>query len=41
MALELRWSKAATKSFDKIITHLLEDWGEFTAKTYVRKASLF
>jgi plasmid stabilization system protein ParE len=41
MALELRWSKAATKNFDKIITYLFEDWGETTAKTYVRKASLF
>jgi plasmid stabilization system protein ParE len=33
--------KCGRKSFDKITTYLFEDWGEFTAKTYVRKASVF
>lgn len=37
MALEIVWSKKANIKFDQIITYLIDEWGEKTAKEFIRK----
>jgi plasmid stabilization system protein ParE len=37
MALKIQWSKKADKSFDKILTYLLLEWGENVARPFVKK----
>jgi plasmid stabilization system protein ParE len=37
MALKIKWSKRAEKSFDKIVEYLEEEWSETSAKKFVRK----
>lgn len=37
MALEIRWTKRAEKSFDKIVRNIEENWSERSAKKFVRK----
>lgn len=41
MALELKWSKKADKSFDAVIEYLKEDFGEITTGQFVRKVYEF
>lgn len=38
MALEIKWSKKAERSFDKILEYLTKEWGEKVSKAFVRKA---
>jgi plasmid stabilization system protein ParE len=37
MALEIKWSRRADKSFDQILEHLENDWGKTVVKAFVRK----
>ncbi len=37
MALEIKWSKRADKSFDKIIEYLEDNWSENVVKAFVQK----
>lgn len=37
MALEIKWSKRADLSFDRIIDYLEGEWGEKVTKAFVRK----
>ena len=37
MALEIVWSKRANLKFDQIITYLIEEWGEQSAKQFIGK----
>lgn len=37
MALTIFWSKKAYEKFDQIIKFLIEEWGEKTTKSFVRK----
>ncbi len=37
MALEIKWSKRADKSFDRIIEYLHAEWGEQVVQAFVRK----
>jgi len=39
MALKIKWTKRAAKSFDKIVHYIEENWSENSAKTFVRKAN--
>ncbi|MCX6249745.1 MAG: type II toxin-antitoxin system RelE/ParE family toxin [Bacteroidetes bacterium] len=41
MALEIVWSKRASLKFDKIITYLIEEWGEKSAKQFIGKVFNF
>ena len=41
MALEIYWSKNANKSFDSIITHLENNWGEQVVSLFVKKVFEF
>ncbi|MFZ4465419.1 MAG: type II toxin-antitoxin system RelE/ParE family toxin, partial [Bacteroidales bacterium] len=38
MALKIKWSKKADRSFDKIIEYLTKEWREKVSKAFVRKA---
>jgi plasmid stabilization system protein ParE len=38
MALEIKWSKKADRSFDMILEYLTKEWGEKVSKAFVRKA---
>ena len=35
MALEIVWSKRASIKFDQIISYLIEEWGEKSAKQFI------
>jgi hypothetical protein len=35
MALEIYWSTRADKKFDRIIEHLMLEWGEHITKSFV------
>jgi plasmid stabilization system protein ParE len=37
MALKIVWSKRASEKFDQIITHLIQEWGEKSAKQFIGK----
>jgi plasmid stabilization system protein ParE len=37
VALEIKWSKRADKSFDRIIDYLHAEWGEQVVQAFVRK----
>ena len=37
MALTIFWSKKADEKFDQIIKFLIEEWGEKTTKSFIRK----
>jgi plasmid stabilization system protein ParE len=37
MALEIYWTKRASKTFDKIQEYLIEEWGENVTRAFVRK----
>ena len=37
MALKIVWSKRASLKFDQIITYLIEDWSENSAKQFIGK----
>ncbi len=39
MALKIKWSKRAEKSFDKIVEYIEEEWSETSAKKFVRKTN--
>ncbi len=39
MALKIKWSKRAEKSFDKIVDYLEDEWSEANAKKFVRKTN--
>ena len=41
MALEIVWSKRASLKFDQIITYLIEEWGEKSAKQFICKVFTF
>ena len=41
MALEIVWSKRASLKFDQIITYLIEEWGEKSAKQFIGKVFNF
>ena len=37
MALEIKWSKQADRTFDKIIEYLRKHWGDHVVMAFVRK----
>jgi plasmid stabilization system protein ParE len=37
MALEIKWSKRADNSFDRIIDFIHAEWGDQVVKTFVKK----
>jgi len=37
MALEIKWSKRADNSFDRIIDFLRNEWGDQVVRTFVKK----
>ena len=37
MALEIKWSKRADNSFDRIIDYLQDEWGDQVVQGFVRK----
>jgi plasmid stabilization system protein ParE len=37
MALKIVWSKRATIKFDQIISYLIDEWGEKSAKQFIGK----
>lgn len=37
MALDIKWSKRADKSFDRIIDFLQAEWGDQVVKAFVKK----
>ena len=37
MALKIVWTKRARSKFDQIITRLVEEWGEKSAKQFIGK----
>lgn len=37
MALDIKWSKRADNSFDRIIDFLQAEWGDQVVKTFVKK----
>jgi len=41
MALEIYWSTRADKKFDRIIEHLMLEWGEHITKSFVKKVYAF
>ncbi len=41
MALEIKWSRKADKSFDSIISYLKGEFGEITTSKFVRKIHEF
>lgn len=41
MALEIRWSKYADQSFDRILIYLEKEWGENVTRAFVRRTYEF
>lgn len=39
MAVDIKWSKRAEESFDKIVKFIEENWSEKSAKKFVQKAN--
>lgn len=39
MGLEIRWTKRAEKSFDRVVEHIETNWSEKSAKKFVRKTN--
>jgi plasmid stabilization system protein ParE len=37
MALKIVWSKRATLKFDQIVSYLVKEWGENSAKEFIGK----
>jgi plasmid stabilization system protein ParE len=41
MALKIVWAKRASLKFDQIVTYLLDEWGEKSAKEFIVKVFEF
>lgn len=41
MALRIKWTTRASRSFRKIVDYLEQEWGEITAKNFVIKVNEF
>lgn len=41
MALEIKWSKYADRSFDSILIYLEKEWGENVTRAFVRRTYEF
>ncbi len=41
MALKIVWSKKASLKFDQIITYLIDEWSEKSAKQFIAKVFAF
>ena len=41
MARIIKWSRQADRNYDKVISYLLEEWGEIVTKSFVKKTFEF
>ena len=41
MVKKIKWTKSASKSFDKTVSYLQQEWSEKTAEKFVQKVNTF